>query len=615
MSFTIRYRSRSAGGREIVRTSRIDKDIATIGRSPDCDILLSDLGVTLHHATLTKSDTFRVTIETDKNLPVLVNGRTATRADINARRGGSIRIGQHLLSASIGEGEDSDRIVISVEREEAAGGPEAERLFSLTGKMPGKRISAWVFSLLILASCLAWPIYSFYEYRTTEERPEGFHADILWISGSMSDAHSNLAEDCQACHTQPFVSVRDGACLQCHTDVTDHAAAGRMASAEPEPGRWDGFLLAVSDTFNRPRRSCASCHLEHEGSGRMAAAPQQFCADCHGDLDTRLTDTDFANAHDFGRGHPQFRPRVMTTPGDLSGGLARYRQVSLDDNPREDTGLKFPHQLHLSQSNGVARMAQRLSAEHGFNDALDCANCHVPTADGTRFEPITMETNCQMCHSLSFDRIGGTIRTLRHGEPEMVVADIRALYRSTGPRRPMDFSGMSRRRPGDVNRARTTDRYRFAQRTRPGRADGAIRAVFSDGGACFDCHRVERVDRPQTPYDVLPVRQIGRYLHNGWFDHGAHETEDCGTCHVADSSDSAGDVLLPGIETCRDCHGGAQAGGELVSSSCALCHSYHGEDAAPYLVRARNVRGQRPQQVRDYSGLWNRQRDRRRQGR
>lgn len=605
MSFVVKYRSFTSGGREIVRPNEIDKTELTIGRGADCDILLTDLSVTPHHARVALVGRNRITIESEseKNLPFYVDGRQTTRADINPARGAVVRIGPHLLTVSMGTDGEQGRVVILVEREEEEEAADADKLFSLAGKLPGKRISAWGFALLILVACLAWPIWTYSQSRGIEERSDSFHADTMWTSGPLSEAHANLENDCQACHQNAFVSVRDSACQSCHTDVHDHAEDARMAAAEPDPGLGRGFLLAVADAFNRPRRSCASCHAEHEGAGAMAPAPQRFCSDCHADLDARLTDTAFLNAGDFGDDHPEFRPRVMTTPGDLSGGVARYRRVSLSDEPREDTGLKFPHELHLSRSNGVARMAQRLGPRYGFGEAMECADCHVPTADGTRFEPITMEANCQMCHSLAFDRIGGTVRTLRHGEPEMVAADIRAFYRSTAPRRPVDLSGMSRRRPGEDSHSETVGRYQFAQRTRYNRADSAIRAAFSDGGACFDCHRVQRTASAAAPYDVLPVRQIGRYMHSGWFDHAAHRTEDCATCHEAGTSDSATDVLLPGIETCRECHGGASAGGDLVPSTCALCHSYHADDGAPYLVRARNIRGRRPQSVRDYSGL------------
>ncbi|MEO1167947.1 MAG: cytochrome c3 family protein [Pseudomonadota bacterium] len=603
MSFIVKYRSRTSGGREIVRANPVDKSELKVGRSADSDIVLTDLGVTLHHATIRSLGKNLLSVEGEKNLPISVNGRSTARADINALRGGSIRIGPHRLTVAMGDGEDEGAIVITVDRDEGPDPISAHRQFSLARTIPGKRISAWTFVTLILVACLAWPIYSYVSNKGVEERADIFHGDTLWISGSMSDAHANLANDCQACHVEAFVSVRDSACLECHTDIPDHAEADRMAISEPELGAGRAFLRAVATTFNRPQRSCASCHLEHEGAGEMAAAPQQFCADCHTDLDTRLTDTGIFNAHDFGEDHPEFRPRIMTRPADENG-MARYRRVSIEDNPEENTGLKFPHELHLSETNGVARMAQRLSAEYGFGEALDCADCHVSTPDRSRFEPIAMEANCQMCHSLAFDRIGGTIRTLRHGEPEMVIADIRAFYRNTAPRRPIDLSGMERRRPGEDSRARTIGRYQFAARTRYARASDAIRAVFSRDGACFDCHEVERPPaRASLSFDIMPVRQISRYMHSGWFDHGAHETEECSTCHEADASEESSDVLLPGIETCRECHAGGTASGDEIASTCAMCHSYHADDAAPYLVRARNNRGQRPRSVRDYGTL------------
>ena len=606
MSFVVKYRTTTAGGRTILRPHRFDKEELVIGRGGDCEVSISDLGVTLHHAHVRRLSERMIEFESrsEKSLPFIVNGRRTSSAEVRIDRGATLRFGDHIVTVEQGEGDEEGDAILVVER--VAPEPEtidSASLFSLKGRVPGKRISAWGFVLLILAAFLAWPIWSYYDTRAEGERGEAFHADEMWISGPLSAAHANLQNNCTACHQEPFVAVQDRACLACHVDTSDHAPDARMARAEAAPGAWRGLLLGVGNAFNVPRRSCASCHIEHEGSGEMAAAPQQFCADCHSDLDARMTDTRLLDAHDFAGGHPEFRPRIMATPGTIENPAARFRRVSLADDPRENTGLKFPHDLHLSTANGVARMAQRLGTRYGFEGSLDCANCHIPTADGTRFEPISMEANCQMCHSLAFDRIGGTVRTLRHGEPEMVVADIRAFYRSTGATRPIDLSGMARRRPGDDNRARTVGRYQFAERTRYGRADNAIRAVFSEGGACFDCHRVERSASAQAPFAVKPVRQIGRYMQLGWFDHAAHATEDCTTCHAANRSDASSDVLLPGIATCRECHSGAAPHGDRVTSSCALCHSYHQDDGAPYLVRARNRRGQRPETVRDYRGL------------
>jgi predicted CXXCH cytochrome family protein len=60
---------------------------------------------------------------------------------------------------------------------------------------------------------------------------------------------------------------------------------------------------------------CVSCHAEHEGPVRQQASNEAFCSDCHDALDTRLTDTKLANAHDFGKQHPQFRPAFYASFG------------------------------------------------------------------------------------------------------------------------------------------------------------------------------------------------------------------------------------------------------------------------------------------------------------
>ena len=90
----------------------------------------------------------------------------------------------------------------------------------------------------------------------------------------------------------------------------------------------------------------------------------------------------------------------------------------------------------------------------------------------------------------------------------------------------------------------------------------------------------------------MPVKLPDRYMRKGWFDHAAHQTETCDSCHAAPTSGSAGDLLLPKIESCRECHGGETAHKE-VKSSCAMCHDFHRDDAAPLMVRNTRERGKR----------------------
>ena len=340
---------------------------------------------------------------------------------------------------------------------------------------------------------------------------------------------------------------------------------------------------ACASAFHKPPGRCVECHSEHEGSGAMEPTPQKFCADCHDGMDGRLTDTKLENASDFGIAHPQFRPAVLVTPG---GKNPPRKRISLDDKPTENNGLKFPHDVHLSRTGGVAQMGRRLSADYGFGDSLVCKDCHTPDANGVRFEPVDMKEDCSMCHSLAFDEIGGTVRTLRHGEPEMVQADLRAYYRSTRPTRPINLGGMARRRPGAGNETRVASDYARAVQFRPSRANLAIRQVFSRGGACFDCHGVTPPTAPgRVDYGIMPVTQTDRYMHKGWFSHEAHKEEKCSSCHNATASKTAEDLLLPGIKTCRECHGGEFQKAADVPSTCAMCHDYHADDGAPWLIR------------------------------
>jgi hypothetical protein len=43
------------------------------------------------------------------------------------------------------------------------------------------------------------------------------------------------------------------------------------------------------------------------------------------------------------------------------------------------------------------------------------------------------------------------------------------------------------------------------------------------------------------------------------------------------SSDATADILLPGIELCRNCHGSQQTRGS-ARSDCVECHAYHHDE-------------------------------------
>jgi Cytochrome c3 len=589
MTFIVRQISRTVDGREIVRPQTFQGQRIVIGRDAGSEVHLADLAVELNQAEILQLESGRIEIQSVCGLDFELDGRRTRRAEIDPAKGGELRVGSHLLRIA----SDGSAVIVSVERVEALSDASEEKeetgLFTLKGLLPGRRPMAWGLIATVMLLFLAWPIYTYATSHGVKDRGAGFHADKMWSTGSLSLAHKSLENNCQACHTEKFVSVTDKTCLTCHKDdAHDHAKADRIALAKAPPG-WGGKVKGFFKTsFNHPDGRCVDCHTEHEGAGKMPPTAQAFCSDCHSSLNTRLTDTKLGNAGDFGLEHPQFKPAVST--GIDASNRRLFRRVSFDAKPVDDNGLKFPHGIHLSKTNGIARMTQTMKAEQGWGDSLVCKDCHTPSADGTRFKPVDMEADCQMCHSLAFDKIDGTFRTLRHGQPAQVAADLRAFYRSTTPDRPIGLGGLARRRPGDYAATAVAQDYALGARLYASSGESAIRAVFSRGGACYDCHIVTPGSSAAVPFNIRKVFQPTRYLQKGWFDHDAHKSETCVSCHNANTSKSATDLLLPDLASCRTCHVG-ESGAKLkpvskpVESGCAMCHDYHMDGGAPWVTR------------------------------
>lgn len=580
MAFILRTVSTSAEGREIVRTTRVEGNRLTIGRAPTNDVRLTDLAVALDHARVER-DGERLLVTAEQGLFVELDGGKATQGSFAAGTGGDIRIASHLLRFMPATA-DSDEIAVSVERISEGATKldrDDERLFSLAAALPGKRRMAWLLSLLILGLCIVWPIKAWHDRQQRTAAFARFQADEIWSSGHLSQAHASLQHNCGACHVRPFESVRDSSCKACHTAVHDHANPFRLARAEPNQTAWGAVQLGVQRLFNHPPGRCVDCHTEHEGPQRIAATPQQFCSACHADLDARLADTQIGDAGDFGRSHPEFRPVLI---GGWNSERPQLRRVSLAARPQEASGLKFPHALHLSKLGGAAQMGRRL----GMGETLDCADCHHPEPAGAHFQPVEMEKDCATCHSLAFARSGGTIRTLRHGDPAQAIAELRDFYGLRVAPLPPSLSPFARRLPGTVPNVR--ERIQFDRGAHLPTADAAIRSVFSRGGACYDCHTIDAPPSGSLAYYVRPVAFPTRYLRHGWFDHRAHAAQSCSSCHGAAQSTSASDLLIPGITTCRTCHGGERTS-KPVASSCAMCHDYHAKEGAPTMIVRRLV--------------------------
>jgi len=558
--FLIRTVDLTAAGREIVRERIVEKDMLVVGRAADNDIHLPDLAVEQHHVQIQSVPSGHLRIEAVGTLGFGIDGRSANSAVVNAHEGAELSLGSAILSITQ---DNAGPVTITVrQRTVSEGKTDVLRGFALASALPSKRVMSWSLLGAILLVFLAIPIVSHLtreRIAPDKERTGQVMLDSSWSTGALSLAHHGLEDNCESCHVDAFVAVRDSTCLTCHEDIGDHASETRLAKGRARFGLGEGFQWAVAGMFGKEGPgACTTCHTEHEGPTRMQPASQQFCADCHTTLDTRLADTQLGNASDFGNAHPEFKAAIFTALRQ-----DKARRISLGDKPREASGLKFPHKLHLDPQGGPARMAINLGRQAGYGDALTCKDCHKPSESGTGFRPIDMEEDCESCHSLVYDQVGGTFRTLRHGDVDQLLADLRAADRF--PHQPV-VTG--RNRPGAFGRGGL-----YYQNFGPPIVSrvGVDRAL-APGGVCGECHLPALTNgRP----DIMPVNLPKRFFLHGGFSHAAHKQEKCSSCHRAETSTSSSDLLLPDIASCRECHQGEQALKSEVPSSCAMCHSYH----------------------------------------
>jgi len=560
MAFLIRSIDLTASGREIVRERELARDQIVVGRAAESDVHLPDLAVEQQHVRVSPADDGQLRIDAIGSLGFTLNGRSTTHAVIDPREGAELGLGSYLLVFGLA---DDGRVSVTVRR--ADGSPdksEALAGFSLGGALPGKRVMAWAAFVAILLAFLAVPIWTHMtrdRVKPDYDRSGATLMDASWRTGALSLKHHGLEDNCEACHAEPFVAVRDKTCLTCHEDIADHAAQSRQADSRGPLSPGAAVQWKIAHVFNKPGPgACTDCHTEHEGAGRMQPAREQFCSDCHGSLDTRLTDTALGNASDFGKAHPEFNAMLTTAAGQKEP-----QRVSLSSKPQQWNGLRFPHDKHLDKRGGVARMAQRLGAEGGYGDALECKDCHRTTADGVRFLPVDMEKDCESCHSLVIDQVGGVFRKVRHGDATQARAELLALGRASRPQ-----IVQNRTRPGEYG---SSGLYR-ANFGGPATGTALLAGAMAREGLCGECHVPAG---PAGSLAVMPVTQPSRYFMHGWFDHDAHKQEQCSSCHAADKSSTSADLLLPGIAQCRDCHQGESARKAEVPSSCAMCHSYH----------------------------------------
>ena len=442
---------------------------------------------------------------------------------------------------------------------------------------PLKRAKFWL-SLLLPLCALIWIAW------------RGFSGDHrVYSSGRMSRAHAVLEKECAACHAQQAgafsAKATDSACLDCHDGPIHHAVS----------------------SIGGKRLACAECHTEHRGRVNISSASNQACAKCHADLSGESGPPHYeAHIRSFEDGHPEF---------------AVLRKDRPDHVPRW-AGVRLNHAIHMKP---IRR------GPNGPNVQLRCGNCHNPPSIGPdltysdpayrsaavsyKFSdqylnsfgnslrpltplsgrelmaPVKFANACAGCHSLSFDKhfdIG-----VPHDEPKVIRAFLLKKFQ--------EYIGAHRaelRVPRDPNRNLT------------GKPEGPAFRMLTPAQwveertsdteellwrkTCVQCHglsirlmdgepmprvmpgmRTEEDNRPvlRTLPEIAPVVSAQRWMPRAKFDHDAHRGFACVSCHAkALTSMESGDILLPGIATCKACHA---PGAGHADSRCSECHTYH----------------------------------------
>ncbi|MFM9879468.1 MAG: FHA domain-containing protein [Burkholderiaceae bacterium] len=565
--------------------ARIDRavigDNLTLGRAAACKIYLPDPRVKLDHATIARAEDGFLYVHSNTGV-VLVDG-----AAVTAQR---LVMGQSITIASYD---------FKVEALRDGPGPaQAELSLSFTHRaMPltaaaamgnhtelrpswvNRRSLSWLAIALAGIFLLGLPVWLAYQpgqpvqAATAKTGAAPVHwthrfqsIDTLWNPGPISSAHRNIAQNCRACHDKPFVQVEDQSCTACHKNTGAHISG-------------NAGMQAVM--FENQR--CASCHREHQGEDSMKKVAAQSCESCHSDIKKYAPDAKLKNVGDFENDHPAFRLSMKTgkKPTEVQR-LAQTPQL------KEASGLKFTHALHLDKK-GVK--SPDGPAATGGRVQLECDSCHALDSAKVRYEPVTMEKHCSGCHRLSVE-VQDPGRQVPHAKPEVVMTALRDIYAALAvsrfPSQLVTMNSMLQRPQAQAAPVQLKPAALWVE----DRTLAAAKALFeSSTGTCLTCHEIEK--SPGTAnqkWTVQPVLSTLHWLPKSQFTHLQHSNASCESCHKAAASKSSSDILIPPIETCRDCHASAVSASDTkVPSRCESCHDFHGPVVHPSFDKNRAV--------------------------
>jgi len=184
--------------------------------------------------------------------------------------------------------------------------------------------------------------------------------------------------------------------------------------------------------------------------------------------------------------------------------------------------------------------------------------------------PVRFAYACAGCHSLAFDKRFN--EGVPHDKPEVVHAFLVQKFSEYIAEHPAEVRVMR-----DPGRDLTGKPVQAAVRVYTPKEWVAARITEAEEllwrKTCKQCHALGLAVPQSNLAAVEPARTTVRWMPHANFDHDAHRGFSCVSCHEkALRSKETGDVLLPGIATCKACHA---PGPEHAESRCFECHTYH----------------------------------------
>lgn len=367
----------------------------------------------------------------------------------------------------------------------------------------------------------------------------------VYSSGQLSRAHAVFTQQCTLCHVAQAgaftAHVTDKACLACHDAPLHHA----NQTSTPE---------------------CATCHVEHKGAMLLQATTDTACTQCHAQLRTRDGQPHYvASITSFEKKHPEF--------------------AALRSGQADVGGVRLNHYVHLQPN---------LMGPNNARVQMTCDDCHRATGGGpwpygAELHPVAVNDanasrlrskaympvpqfakHCAGCHTLQFDRRFGNDQ-VPHDKPEAVHAFLLkkfSEYIAAHPGVVHEVDPPNRQIPEQTRVPRVA---RSAAEWVQFRVDDAEWLLYAK--TCKQCHTLMPTSGPMP--EVAKSNLTARWLAHAEFDHHAHRMMSCTACHTrAPESRETADVLLPGIQTCQQCHREDKPT-EAAEGRCFECHQYH----------------------------------------